>query len=175
MLSISPASSWASAWPSACSDATAMRMRRPSCATVRRRAPRAACEPRTRGTAMNARSIELTLALLLAACGGASQTAPVENAGDTVEPEAVPETESAGDETESAVAQQEQAPEIPMSGPASLTIDAKVRGESTAANVRLLDSNGQEAATGNAGEPIKAPAGDYTLEIKIADAKSMFD
>lgn len=61
------------------------------------------------------------------------------------------------------------------SGPASLTLDAQVRGKSVPAKVRLLSADGSEAASGEAGQPIEVQSGQYTLEVSISDEAALID
>jgi len=65
--------------------------------------------------------------------------------------------------------------EPPPSAPATLTIEAAVKGEPKPAHVQLIDSEGEEAASGKSGESLSIPSGEYTLVISIEDAAVLAD
>ena len=69
----------------------------------------------------------------------------------------------------------EAAPIAPRRGPASLTLDAQVKGKSVPAKVRLLAADGREAVSGDAGQRLEVQSGTYTLEIEIRDASALID
>lgn len=110
---------------------------------------------------------------LLLACGsGASSNEPSAqpaqpspSSGDDLaaEPAAAPADEGA-DET---------APLKP--GPATIAVDATVRGKSVAADVRLIGADGAEAANGHSGEPISVQSGEYTLHVSVTDEAALLD
>jgi hypothetical protein len=85
------------------------------------------------------------------------------------------DTETSGGEPIEAAAP-EPAEDIPMrtSGPAHITVTAQVRGESVAADVRLLGEDGT-AIESKAGERISLQSGTYDLEVAVTDASKLAD
>ncbi|MDD9932300.1 MAG: hypothetical protein OXT09_01775 [Myxococcales bacterium] len=67
------------------------------------------------------------------------------------------------------------APEPVPAGPARITVRARVKGEPVAAQVALLAASGAEVASGGSGEPLSAPAGEYTLVVAIEDPSVLVD
>jgi hypothetical protein len=113
----------------------------------------------------------LNLTLLLACGGGASSNEPA------VQPPA-PSDPASGDELAAA----EQAPAEPAAdpaplraGPATVEVNATVRGQSVAAEVRVVGEDGSEAGTGLSGEPISVQSGEYTLLVTITDEGALLD
>jgi hypothetical protein len=115
----------------------------------------------------------LDVALLLACGAGASSNEPA------AQPPA-PSDPSSGDEPTAASA--ERAPgavaddPAPLrAGPATVEVNATVRGQSVAAEVRMVGADGSEAGTGRSGEPISVQSGEYTLLVTIADEDALLD
>jgi len=109
-------------------------------------------------------------ALSQASCGGESKPsagAPEETSG----------SELASEPTAEATPEAESSPEIPTrrSGPATLTLDAQVRGKSVPAKLRLLAADGSETASAEAGQPVALQSGEYTLEVEITDEAVLID
>ena len=103
-------------------------------------------------------------------CGSGAETGgdpPAASSGDEALPE--PTAEASGESGEAASVPQRR------SGPASLAVDAQVKGKSVPAKVRLLTPDGSEAASGEAGQPLQVQSGQYTLEIEITDASALID
>lgn len=122
---------------------------------------------------MSVRTALSCLLLCMLGCGGASQEArPPQSASPGLEDETVTAAEPAP-----AAEKQEPAPKLTerASGPGSLSLDAKVKGQSVPASVRLLADDGHEVASGKTGQAIEAPSGTYTLEVQIDDAAAMLD
>lgn len=63
----------------------------------------------------------------------------------------------------------------PAPAPATLTVEAAVKGELTPARVRLIDSEGDEAAAGKSGESLSVVSGEYTLIVSIEDPAILAD
>src|SRR4051794_27901623 len=61
------------------------------------------------------------------------------------------------------------------SGPAKIAVDARVRGQSVAADVRLIGPGGEEVAHGSSGESLQASSGEYEMQITIRDAAALAD
>jgi hypothetical protein len=106
--------------------------------------------------------------------GGASEARPPASASPGIEdesaaPAAEPTPASSSDQSTTSSAP------APKPGPASLTLDAQVHGKSVPANVRLLSADGNEVASGPAGQAITLPSGEYTMEVQIADGSVMLD
>jgi hypothetical protein len=123
---------------------------------------------------MNVRHLLLPCIVLciasLAGCGGGA-TEPTES-------EASSGSEAADEPAaEPTTLDDEASAEIPLrqSGPATLTLDAQVRGKSVPAKVRLLAADGSEAATGEAGQKVAVQSGEYTLEVEITDDDTLID
>jgi hypothetical protein len=60
-------------------------------------------------------------------------------------------------------------------GPAKITVDARVHGQSAAADVRLIGPGGEEVAHGSTGEALQATSGDYEMQVTIRDAGALAD
>lgn len=110
--------------------------------------------------------------LLAGACGGHTPTPQpqVAEPQGTADPVATEDDESEAEEEE--VAEEEQPP---PSGPAKLTVDAIVHGESKPAVVRVLDQDGKEIAKGTSGQAISLQSGNYDLVVSIEDEAVMID
>jgi hypothetical protein len=67
------------------------------------------------------------------------------------------------------------APVTAASGPAKITVDARVRGQSVAADVRLIGPGGEDAAHGGSGEALQATSGEYEMQVTIRDASALAD
>jgi hypothetical protein len=106
---------------------------------------------------------------LVAGCGAAapvpSASSPPRSEGNEV---AAPEPRH----TEPAAA---AIAEVERSGPAKVTVEAKVHGKAVPANVRLLGADGGEAASGKAGEPISVQSGEYEILVSITDPAALLD
>ncbi|MFI5307296.1 MAG: hypothetical protein ACHQ53_08090 [Polyangiales bacterium] len=106
----------------------------------------------------------------LAACGGsapASSTAPtVATASGNEAAEPAAEPASPGPEA---------APAPAPAGPAVIAVEAKVHGKTVAASIELLGEDGQPAASGKSGEPIRTQSGEYEMRVSIADAAALLD
>jgi hypothetical protein len=113
----------------------------------------------------------LGLGLLLMACGGAKPAA-----------EAAPEQPSAaaGGETVSETAEEPMTEALgaavePTTGPAKVTVTAKVGRDPAAAKVRVLAEDGSVLAEGKSGVPLDVQSGELTLEATITDPKAIID
>jgi hypothetical protein len=67
------------------------------------------------------------------------------------------------------------APESVPSGPARITVDARVHGQSVAADVRLVGPGGEDVAHGSTGEALQAGSGEYEMQVTIRDAAALAD
>jgi hypothetical protein len=61
------------------------------------------------------------------------------------------------------------------SGPAAITVEAKVHGKAVDANVRLLGADGSEVAAGKTGQALSVQSGEYEMQVQITDAAAMLD
>lgn len=73
------------------------------------------------------------------------------------------------------VAVEPSEPASAPSGPARLTVDARVRGQSAAADVRLIGPGGEDVAHGSSGEALQASSGEYEMQVTIRDASALAD
>lgn len=118
-------------------------------------------------------SFRLSGLMLLLACGsGASSSGPAQA------PE--PEEPASGDEL--AASDPEAPPEGPAetpaplkAGPATVSVNATVRGQAVAADVRVIGEDGSEAGTGRSGGPISVQSGTYTMLVTITDETALLD
>jgi hypothetical protein len=112
----------------------------------------------------------ISLALAALGCGptppAETPAPPAVTAGDEAPP-AQPALPSPSVETEPAVP--------PASGPATVTIEAKVNGKVVSAGVRILGPDGAEVAVGKSGDPIAVQSGEYTLAVDITDEAVLLD
>jgi hypothetical protein len=61
------------------------------------------------------------------------------------------------------------------SGPAAITVEAKVHGKAVDANIRLLGSDGAEVAAGKTGQTLSVQSGEYEMHVEITSAAVMLD
>ncbi len=120
---------------------------------------------------MTRTTLSIGMGLLLLACGGKPAAAPV------TEPEPVA---AAGDEAVSEVAEEpeaeaEAAPSEPATGPAKLTVVAKVGRELAPAKIKVLAEDGSVLAEGDAGETLDVQSGELLVEATITDPKAIID
>jgi hypothetical protein len=107
--------------------------------------------------------------------GGASEARPPASASPGLEDESATETAAEPSAPSANAESATNAEPAPKAGPASLSLEAKVHGKSVPANVRLLSADGNEVASGPAGQAIQLPSGEYTLEVQVNDAAAMLD
>src|SRR5687768_5062927 len=123
------------------------------------------------------RSVWLLVSTLLLACGASARPEEESN----YEPAEQPASSSGDELAEAEPEARPQEPEppaaapAPKSGPASVRVDATVRGQAVAADVRLIGADGAEAATGRSGEPITVQSGEYTLLVTVSDEAVLLD
>jgi hypothetical protein len=136
-----------------------------------------AAAPGTQGVGLVTRSsicrLQWGIALVaLAACG---------DAGTSGSPAPAPAAATSGSEANAEAAaapapsSAEPEPAPAPQGPASITVEVKVHGKAVAASVELLGEDGQPAASGKAGEPIRTQSGEYEMRVSIADAAVLLD
>jgi hypothetical protein len=118
------------------------------------------------------RILSMSLGFTLLACGGkASEPAP-----ET----AAPVSDSTGGEAltqkaEEATGEEQSEPVEPASGPAKLTVEAKVGRDTAKANIKVMNEEGTVIAEGLAGERLGVQSGDLLIEATITDPKAMID
>jgi hypothetical protein len=121
---------------------------------------------------MHALRAIFALTLLQACSGGSSSSEPAAHPPPQWE-------EGTGDEQAVAEAEPPSAPtadSAPLrAGPATVEVNATVRGQSVAADVRLIGADGSEAGAGRNGEPISVQSGEYTLLVTIVDEAALLD
>jgi hypothetical protein len=61
------------------------------------------------------------------------------------------------------------------SGPAAITVEAKVHGKAVDANVRLLGGDGSEVVAGKTGQTLSVQSGEYEMHVEITDAAVLLD
>jgi len=72
-------------------------------------------------------------------------------------------------------AEAEPAPPPAPSGPASITIEAKVHGQAVPATIKIIDDGGQTVASGKSGEALNLKSGEYELHVTVSDASVLLD
>lgn len=118
------------------------------------------------------------LALLLGCGGGEPQASEPGDAQGTSGGEDVgaPDEAMPGDLSEPEEEPELAAePEPEPTGPAHLTVTVKVGFQAMELPVRILGEDGDEVASGTAGQPFTLPAGDYTVAVAVTDAHLLAD
>ncbi|MFT3928434.1 MAG: hypothetical protein QM778_38250 [Myxococcales bacterium] len=115
-------------------------------------------------------TLNVGLGLLLLACGGkaAPESTPAPEAAATG-------GEAVSEPAEEAAAEEQAAPSEPASGPAKLTVVAKVGRDTASANVKVMSEDGNVLAEGKAGQPLDVQSGDLLIEATITDPKAIID
>ena len=113
----------------------------------------------------------MRMIMLASLLGGA-----LSGCGATAGSTELPPAASAGDESTKAQSHSDAPLDArPVTGPATLTVIAKVAGQPASARVRVLDAQGAVSAEGRSGSAIALAAGSYQLEATIDDAAVMAD
>jgi hypothetical protein len=113
-------------------------------------------------------------------CGGGASEAPPPASASPSPASASPGTEDNsaldGEPASAASAAEAEPTQVQKAtGPASLTLDARVNGKSIPANVRLLSADDHEVASGKTGEAIEVSSGQYTMEVQVTDESALLD
>src|SRR5262245_46059337 len=94
----------------------------------------------------------------------------------TAQPLAAQPSASGAEHAESEpVAAEPAAAQSAPSGPARVTVDARVHGQSVAADVRLIGPEGEDVAHGSSGEALQVSSGEYEMQVTIRDAAALAD
>lgn len=121
------------------------------------------------------RNIVLLVSLICWGCGG-SQSQPT--SGPAKEPSAAgvqtPSEKPAEGPAQAAEPKEAVEPTMPV-GPASVLIQAIVKGKPTEAKIKIVDQAGNVAAEGKAGEKLTVQSGKYQAIVQVTDVDALVD
>jgi hypothetical protein len=109
------------------------------------------------------------LFLLVIGCASTAEPKPA------VAPQASSGEEAADEAADEMLEEEASAPSEVPSGPASLTVEVSVQGESKPAAIKVIAADGRELASGKTGERLTLESGEHTLLVAIEDAKVLAD